>query len=192
MYIINTIERTHSTAWLRPLLHFAAKGIDTDKILVEVKWEPRCSASGMAYPGERGALGIGERVIDYKFKVDLRYGERLRPKKSGNVYNLKRINDKYPRGVFLECPEDHIVWLAAHEFRHIWQFKKREVEISEGKKPKRRGELDAERHAIKKVNDFRAATNRRVILPISEDEWGHYESDFPGATAQKHCIVLNK
>ena len=72
----------------------------------------------------------------------------------------KTEQKRYPDGIAVRSWEDIFVFVAAHEARHIWQFKARRIA---GNQPI--SEVDADRYAIKKLSEWRIINGWEPIIP---------------------------
>lgn len=149
---------SYATAEIEPLLKFAARGIKDSGVEVHIQDTRAGSYSGWA------ANHIPDSVdcaATSRYVVMLRFGEW--------TGQMKRINPqatvrrRYPDGVKFETWQDMVVYVAAHEFRHIWQYQRTE---RTGKRGKR--EADAEKFAVRRLNEWREETGR-VPLPETKE-----------------------
>lgn len=157
------------TEQLRPWLAAGAVGFNSARVLVAVidedansrKWWgiARRSMSSAEYCQANGIKGKVDYVVEIKIPSD-----RGRPKR-WNGQGLKGFVRRWSKGVPVESMADWVVALAAHEFRHVQQFRKRRQAINAGRNPKQVGELDAELWAVSRLNKHRAATGRDAVLP---------------------------
>ena len=67
----------------------------------------------------------------------------------------------YPDGIVVRDWEDILVFVAAHEARHIWQFRARRLS---GIQPI--SEVDADKFAIQKLSDWRVKTGDSPIVSV--------------------------
>jgi hypothetical protein len=72
----------------------------------------------------------------------------------------KRQQELYPDGIKVRGWEDILIYVAAHEARHVWQFKTRG---ESGKQPI--SEVDANNYAIQKLSNWRVETGGVPIVP---------------------------
>lgn len=163
---------------LLPLLEFASKGVNTNLVEVQISSTENSVTSGHCFYG-RGPRKYKANPSTISLVI-LRYPKHssgLWPDRFINSYILKRINAMYPAGFPFEFGQDTIVYLAAHEFRHVWQYR-REINWYErrrtvgprlaGRLPNRRGEYDAEKFALSVVNKYRIHTGRSPIVPCKQ------------------------
>lgn len=81
---------------------------------------------------------------------------------------LKRIKLKWPNGIPLESWQDAVVWLAAHEFRHVWQADREKRARKRGKTVTGKLEYDCEVFANERLNDYRVDTNRLLVPCVKQ------------------------
>jgi hypothetical protein len=130
---------------VRPLVEFAAEGIDLDRVCVNVK---NGALGGGAYNGVP-EISNAPRAADYLVTLRLGNGRERWPLGPVN-YHFKRPDETGPRNrfPFFVCHdwEEWLVKLAAHEVMHIEQFKN-DLTCSE---------ISCERFAVAKLEEFRA------------------------------------
>jgi len=154
-----------SDEWLRPLLEFAARGVNDAGLMVSVintttsfrGWAfGRGSFTKRRWPDEGdGPVQVYPASVEYLVRLFI---PATIPLKAWT--NVKRIRKMYPDGLPpFESEADAVVMLAAHEFRHIWQYRNRKS----GK-----GEYDAEKFAFRRLNDYREHTGRPRIDPVKQ------------------------
>ena len=155
---------------LRPLLDFAAKGTNTADLLVHVI-DTTTHFRGWAFG--RGSFSKTKYVGDsrwdgrdvQKYPPSVEYLIRLfipatDARMIGPAFShVKRIQQLYPNPPQLATAEDAIVFLAAHEFRHIAQYRHRR---------KGKGEHDAEKWAFAMLAKWYVATDRVPVLPVKQ------------------------
>lgn len=179
----------HSDEKLFKLAKFAAKGVwDRGLTVVVVDsvsqhfsgWACRsfgnsfknadvAEANGLPGPVE----GKNEFVVLLRVPAEFHViGDELHPHRSNLRFHpyyrrFKRLQAKFPEGFPYERWEDEFVQIAAHEFRHVWQYQraKRKGKYGNGGK----GEYDAEVHGCKLLNKYREATGRHVIEPRKQE-----------------------
>lgn len=150
------------------LLRFSAQGVCDAAVEVHV-WNSERWFSGVAYGNAqrfdlRGASGSKwSGRCGVSVARSSRYLVTLRVPKQQNLTNLdqhhyyweyKRVRLAYPDGFPFDSWEDEFVQLAAHEFRHVWQFRNNK---------KGKGEYDAEMHGLRILNEWRQLSWRPVI-----------------------------
>jgi len=142
---------------VRRLVHFAADGVDMDRVCVNVK---NGALGGGAYNGVP-EISNAPRAADYLVTLRLGNGRERWPLGPVN-YHFKRPDETGPRNrfPFFVCHdwEEWLVKLAAHEVMHIEQFKNG-LTCSE---------ISCERFAVAKLDEFRslrAPTARRGARP---------------------------
>ena len=69
------------------------------------------------------------------------------------------LKEKFPYGIPCDGWRDMLVFLAAHEFRHIWQHRRFKME----KPVPSRIEEDANKHGAKILNRYRLLTGREEL-----------------------------
>ena len=74
----------------------------------------------------------------------------------------KRQQRLYPNGIPIRNWEDILVYVGAHEARHIWQFRARR---KTGRQPI--SEVDADEYAVRKLSDWRVETGFPAIRPMT-------------------------
>lgn len=74
----------------------------------------------------------------------------------------KRQRKLYPDGILVRDWEDILIYVGAHEARHIWQFKTRR---KSGEQPI--SEVDADKYAIRRLSEWRIETGYPAIVPVS-------------------------
>ncbi len=131
---------------LEILLPFAFEEVLAYGIEIHVKGSSRLFR-GRAYDG---VPTIANVVGDahYLVTIGLARTRSLLP----DIVGLSTITNRklYPQGIPVRNWEDILIYVAAHEARHIWQFKTRR---KNGKQPI--SEVDAEKFAIEKLNAWR-------------------------------------
>lgn len=93
-----------------------------------------------------GAAYTNSRSVGLRFEEEARYPRRMHPYQYGHLRG---------RRYWLASLDEQIVYLSAHELRHIWQRKARS---RSGYFPMTRGrfsEIDAESYAIRKLREWR-------------------------------------
>lgn len=137
-------------AELRVLLAFAARGTNTTGVAVHVGVSGRY-LHGRAWDG---------RIALYLPRTTTAPGW---PKEWRSRHAAKRLRRMYPT-IPTERWQDVVVYLAAHEFRHVRQFRL----YLAGKRRRRSSEHDAIKHGIKRLSAYRVATGRTPIVPIKQ------------------------
>ncbi len=130
---------------MRRLIKFASAEIDLDRVCVNVK---NGALGGGAYNGIP-EISNAPRAADYLVTLRLGKGRERWPLGPIN-YHFKRPDETGPRNrfPFFVCQdwEDWLVKLAAHEFKHIEQFRNG-ASCSE---------ISCERFAVAKLGEFRS------------------------------------
>ena len=141
---------------LRPLLEFAGKGVRLDKTEVHFRTQARSGFGGFASgPGYSGWKRVRKcdtslYVVSLNVLTPEAYTARV------DRGRQKLVSKKFPDGMPLERWEDMLVYLAAHEFVHIGQFRR-------GVDKGQRIEYRATIAGYRKVNKYREATGREPI-----------------------------
>ena len=148
LWIRNTSR--YPDAKVRQLVKFATAGIDMDRVCVNAK---NGALGGGAYNGVP-AISNAPRSADYLVTLRLGNGRERWPLGPVN-YHFKRPAETGPRNrfPFFVCHdwEEWLVKLAAHEATHIEQFRSRRT----------CSELECERFAVTKLEEFRALRPQR-------------------------------
>lgn len=151
MWIRNTSR--HPDARVEELVSFAVAEVDMDRVCVNVK---NGELGGGAYNGVP-AISNAPRAADYL--VTLRLGNGCERWPLGPVnYHFKRPGETGPRNrfPFFVCHDwqEWLVKLAAHEAKHIEQFRNHD----------RCSEISCERFAVAKLERFRSARGPQLAL----------------------------
>ncbi len=170
-------------------LAFGARGIRDTGVVVRARARskrradsgPGMSGRCFAWPGGYDGHAIGRINGDpiyadvprgtralITLKLPREWGSIEWPRAFENVYELKGIDRRWPDGFPFEGPDDCVVYLAAHEFRHVWQAQREHDAAKRGKTVSGKGELDAETHALRQLNKYRLATNREPIAEAKQ------------------------
>lgn len=130
---------------MRNLVRFAITGVDMDRVCVNVK---NGALGGGAYNGVP-AISNAPRLADYLVTLRLGNGRERWPLGPVN-YHFKRPDETGPRNRFpffvCEDWQEWLVKLAAHEAKHIDQFRNG-LACSE---------IECESFALAKLDEFRA------------------------------------
>ena len=140
------------------LLVFAARGVRDSAIEVHVKGGRWCR--GTFYediPREANVARTSNALITISIPAD---GV---PKRTWCQKCLKRIAKLWPEGIPLENWQDWLVYIGAHEFRHVWQAQRRERTGRAGK-----CEYDASKFGLKRLNAWREATGREPVPAVKQ------------------------
>jgi hypothetical protein len=133
------------------LLPFAFDDIDMAGVEVHVKGTKQLYR-GRAYDGIPGLARVAPQsrflVIVALSRVQKRLPERVH-------LGSKRLARGFPGGVPVAGWEDLFLYIAAHEARHIWQFRRRRATGRRGLR-----EVDAEQFALARLDAWRRATGR--------------------------------
>lgn len=168
----------YATHWIMPLVEFASRGVNTSATMLDVI-DTTTTLRGWAMHGkmvrESGRFKQWTDTWIPKYPKTVEYVVRLylpsdmtRVPSTAWFKTPLGITRLWPNGIPLESDEDRIVSLAAHEFRHIWQYKRCRAERRAGKKSKGRGEYDAEKFANRRLNEWRIATGREPVLAVKQ------------------------
>jgi hypothetical protein len=162
MWIRNTSRRPDDR--VQELVEFATRGIDMRKVCVNVK---NGQLAGGAY---NGVPEISNAPARARYLITLRLGRGDERWPLGPVnYHFKRPDETGPRNrfPFFVCQdwEEWLVKLAAHEAKHIEQFRKK-LPCSE---------IGCERFAVARLEEFRAL---RAAASL-----GHEQLPLPGLAA---------
>jgi hypothetical protein len=154
MWIRNTSRHGH--ARVQELVRFATEGVDMSDVCVNVK---NGELAGSAYNGVPEVSNAPRRA---SYLVTLRLGRGDERWPLGPVnYHFERPHETGPRNrfPFFSCRdwEEWLVKLAAHEAKHIEQFRRRE----------RCSEIACELFAVARLEHFRArrAGSVQLVLP---------------------------
>jgi hypothetical protein len=153
VWIRNTSRRPDQE--VREAVLFAVQGIDMRRVCVNVK---NGALGGAAY---NGVPEISNAPRSARYLVTLRLGRNREEWPLGPInYHFKTPAETGPRNrfPFFVCHDwrEWLVKLAAHEARHIEQFRARAV----------CSELDCERFALARLEEWRAA--QRVPEPFEQ------------------------
>ena len=140
-------ERDYPVAQCVSLIDFAARGVGHRGVAVWLRYTQKIR-------GRKQLPFSGVAINDRE--VRLRLGpQRIMP---ANIMFVgwDELIERFPYGVPSDGWRDMLVFLAAHEFRHIWQHRQRK-----GKPvPDHRIEEDANKHGLKVLNRYRLLTGR--------------------------------
>jgi len=155
-----TNSSPYPAARIKELLHFAFRGVNDTKVEIHVKGSDTRYFAGRAYNGIPAIANVAE-TFQYLVIIRLARNSEIMP--SNIKPGVKRLLRGYPEGLPLEGWEDVIVYVAAHEARHIWQFQRTKRTGKRGK-----GEYDAEKFAFPRLNAWRLTTGRSNTSPIKQ------------------------
>lgn len=137
-------------AEVRELVEFACKGVNMTGVAVNVKGS-KYEYAGMAYDGVPSISPLYWKS-DVSRLVTIRIGRPEKfPTDTGRTVTRNGVESREGYGgkrspiIQLRNWQEALVMVAAHEARHIHQFRNR----------KRRSEIDAEKFAAKRVEAFR-------------------------------------
>ena len=141
----------YPTTQVKSLLHFAFTDVLHAGVEVHVKGSSR-SYRGRAYDGIPGIANVDD-TAHYLVTIGLSRTRKGLPLRVNP--GTKRLQRQYPEGLPVDDWEDVLVYVAAHEARHIWQFQARRQ-----RKKIALSEVDADIFAIRQLNEWRRATDR--------------------------------
>jgi hypothetical protein len=157
MRVKNTSQ--YPTAQIKQLMKFAAHGIHDSHVEVHVKGSSN-GLRGYAYSGVPGIANVYNDV-EYLITIRIPPDSNQLPKKA--LSKVKRIQRLWPNAIPLEDWRDCLLLVAAHEFRHVWQYQRTRRSGQRGK-----GEYDAEKFAMTRLNEYRRATERDPIPAVKQ------------------------
>jgi hypothetical protein len=129
-------------AEVRALVVFALKGLDTRRLAVNIKNAVNCAFRGRAYRGiPRVSPYRGDRRVTHLMTVGIGAPWKF---PALSCYHHQKGMKSAP-GYRMECWREALVAVAAHEARHIHQFR-RALPASE---------VDTERWAAKRLDAYR-------------------------------------
>lgn len=129
-----------------PLLQFAFGDISTQGVEVHVKGTNRLYR-GRAYDGIPGIANV-DPASHYLVIIALSRSKKRLPDR---VYlGSKRLARHFSDGVPVSGWEELFLYIAAHEARHIWQFRRRRTTGEGGLR-----EVDAEKYALARLQAWR-------------------------------------
>lgn len=149
----------YPTDRVRELLQFGAKGVRDAGVEVHVKNAPNWTFSGRAYYEIPEIANVDARA---KYLITIKIGGPERFPCLAHHLGVWTMRS-YPDGIELEDWEDVLVFVGAHEFRHIWQAQRTERTGKGGKR-----EHDADKFAIRRLNAFREETGRDPIERVKQ------------------------
>ena len=141
----------YPTIQVESLLHFAFADVLHAGVEVHVKGSSR-SYRGRAYDGIPGIANVDDSA-HYLVTIGLSRTRKGLPLRVNP--GTKRLQRQYPDGLPIDDWEDVLVYVAAHEARHIWQFQARRQD-----KKMALSEVDADTFAIYQLNEWRRTTGR--------------------------------
>ena len=149
---------SYPTARVKEILRFAFRGVKDAGVEVHVKGASR-GARGYAYGGIPSIANVAKGAR-YLVTIGLPEDTHRLPKKTWGTKSIKKL---FPRGIPLESWEDALVYIGAHEARHIWQVQRKRRTGKGGKR-----EYDADKFSYRRLNDWRAATDRDPIPQVKQ------------------------
>ena len=149
---------SYPTDRVKEILRFAFRGVKDAGVEVHVKGSSR-GARGYAYGGIPSIANVAKDAR-YLVTIGLAKDRDLFPKQT---WGTKSIEKLFPEGIPLENWEDILVYIGAHEARHIWQYQRRRRTGKRGK-----GEYDADKFSYRRLNDWRAATDRDTTPQVKQ------------------------
>lgn len=165
MRIINRTD--FPTPALRPLLDFGARGTRDSGVRVELiddgTYHGVC-CQGTAVPREH------RKTYRCLVQLWLPFSNCLKfPKGFYNGYDLKHIHRRWPHGFPFDDFRDAVVYLAAHEFRHVWQYDRLVRARRQRRKVSSKCEHDAELFALRRLNQYRLETGRDIVTEEKQE-----------------------
>ena len=142
---------------IKDLLRFAFRGVQDAGVEVHVKGSSR-GARGYAYGGIPSIANVAKDAR-YLVTVGLPKDKEL-PTQTWGTKSIKKL---FPEGIPLENWEDVLVYIGAHEARHIWQVQRKRRTGKGGKR-----EYDADKFSYRRLNDWRVATDRDPIPKVKQ------------------------
>lgn len=143
---------------VRDCLTFAAQGVRD--VGVEV-WVVKGFRGGRMW-GDASSIYVHD--LPLKTAKTTKYLIRIRhPRdyiRNGCPIAFNRLAQMYPDGLFIENIRDFLVYVAAHEFKHVAQFQK----LFNLKHHRR--EYAAEKRAIEKLSQWRVETGREPFRRV--------------------------
>ena len=159
---------------VRPALVVAARSFRDAGVFVHVV---DAAASGYLsrYLGRAHDKGSARRYVDrmglkvgaaFEYAVEVvvppedrlrrfvREGVRLHQK-----HSVRRFGPSVPVASAFEL----IAYVAAHEFRHVYQFRRRDADIARGRRGRQCTEVDAEKWSVRLLSRFRVSDGRPAI-----------------------------
>lgn len=148
-------DRDYPVAQCVSLIDFAARGVGHHGVTVWLRYT-RCPSkkdrrkrkqpafSGLALDDTEVRLRLGPPQIIPAYIVFIGWGE---------------LKGRFPYGIPCDGWRDMLVFLAAHEFRHIWQYRR----LRRKKPVPTRIEEDANEHGVKILNCYRLLTGREEL-----------------------------
>lgn len=152
---------------LSELFEFAARGVRDSGVELHVKNEPR-HPHGYCYwhvPDMANVSATTRALIT--IHLPSTPDSPLWPKAWWNGHGLKRLAMSYPDVPFDDW-RDCVVYIAAHEFRHVWQHDRRRRAKSQGKRASGKREHDASKHGITRLNAYRILTGRTPLVRVKQ------------------------
>lgn len=153
------------------LLAFAFGEIDQGGVEVHVKGT-RLPYRGRAYDGIPALANVASHS---QFLVIIALSRRRRGLPATVHLGSKRLARHFAQGVPVEGWQDLFLFVAAHEARHIWQFRRRRATGQGGLR-----EVDAEQYALARLDEWRRAGGRRPLFAPSAPGSGGRKKRGPG------------
>lgn len=144
---------------LKKLFKFASRGVRDGGVEIHIKGTDR-GLRGRCFcylPYQANVASTTKHLITFKFP----YKPEAMPQNAWT--NVKRIKKLWPNKIPFDSWEDAVLFVAAHEFRHIWQHL-REKRIGKGGKL----EYDATKFAHIRLNQWREETGRIAVPAIKQ------------------------
>lgn len=148
-------DRDYPVAQCVSLIDFAAQGVGHHGVTVWLR-HTRCPSKKQCRKWKQPAFsGL---ALDDK-EVRLRLGPPWIIPASIVFFGWGELNEKFPYGIPSDGWRDMLVFLTAHEFRHIWQHRR----LMRKKPVPPRIEEDANKHGVKILNRYRLLTGREEL-----------------------------
>ena len=144
---------------VRELLALAFHGVSDAGIEVHVK-SRKSGWRGRAYDGIPPVANVAKTS---RFLIVIRLAPSNRLPKKASLHKSKMARRLYPNGLPIERWEDALVYVAAHEARHIWQYQRKRRTGRGGK-----GEHDAIKFGARRLNAWREQTGRDPIKRVKQ------------------------
>ena len=157
MRIVNYTDYPDSI--LKSLFKFASRGIRDSGIEIHIKGTNNGLRGRCFYwlPDYARVASSSKHLITLK----LPYKPEGMPQNAWT--NVKRIKKLWPNKIPFDNWQDAVLFIAAHEFRHIWQENRRLKTKKGGKQ-----EYDATKFAHIRLNQWREKTGRVPVPAIKQ------------------------
>lgn len=157
MRIVNYTD--YPDAELKKLFKFASRGIRDGGVELHIKGTNN-SLRGRCFP----ELSYYAKVASStKHLITLKFPYKPERMPQSAWTNVKRIKKLWPNKIPFDNWQDAVIYIAAHEFRHIWQHRRKERTGRGGKQ-----EYDAEKFAHIRLNQWRESTGREPVPAVKQ------------------------